>query len=1032
MWYFGDHAALDFNSGSPVPVTGSALFTNEGCSSIADNSGNLLFYTDGITVWNKVHAVMPNGFGLTGNPSTTQSALIAPMPGSSTQYYIFTIDQLGGAMRYSVVDMTLAAGMGDVVAATKNVMLHPAVSEKQCGIQRCDGNLWIISHESTTNKFYADLVTPSGISPSVTSSVGTSHAGGGGGGTFNTVGQMKMSQQGDRIALAIRDVGVFEVFNFDINTGLISSPISINPGFYPVAYGVEFSPDGSKLYGGVITSSVVYQFNLLAGSAAAISASATVVGLTSDFTNSLQLGTDGKIYVAKSISQTVGYSYIDVINNPNALGAACSYVAGGRTLGTNYSLLGLPNLLVYSSIANLNVTGSRSVCLGGSTTLTANGGTSYTWSGGTTATTSSITVSPAIATDYYVSAVTGCGILTDTIKVSVDTLVNISVSGTDSICAGQSVVLTGSGSPSYVWSGGISSTASSVTVSPASTTNYYVTGSSNACGSDTDTLKVFVDHFPNVNVTGSTSVCIGNTTTLTASGASSYVWSGASSATTPSITVSPSVASTYYVSGAANLCGSDKDTINVTVDTLVNISVSGTDSICAGQTITLSATGSPSYTWSGGIVSGASSVTVSPLSTTNYYVSGITNACGTDKDTLKVVVDHLPNITVSGTTNICSGQSTSLTATGSSSYTWTGAIFAATSSITVSPLVSSIYYVTSASNLCGNDIDTVNVSVDNLVNINVSGPDSICNGQTITLSASGSPTYTWTGGISSASGSVSVSPSVTTAYYATGALNVCGSDTDTLIVHVENVPNITESGTTTICNGQSTTLTASGYSSYVWSGASSATTASISVSPSNTSTYYVTASSLHCGTDVDTVIVSVNNYTPAHFSYSFDECTNEAVFQNLSPGAQSYYWNFGNGISSSIESPVNNYQQGIYNITFITNPGSSCADSVQQTISVVNALQKNLVMPNVFTPNGDGMNDDFKIGGLSNCKEYQLIIYNRWGQKVFETDSPSTIFWDGQNGSKKEIVEGTYFYVLTIKEGTSSSTNINGSVSVLK
>ena len=89
IWYFGDHAGLDFNSGTPVALTNSALFTNEGCSSISDNNGNLLFYTDGITVWNKFHAVMPNGTGLLGNPSTTQSAVIVPMPGSATQYYIY-------------------------------------------------------------------------------------------------------------------------------------------------------------------------------------------------------------------------------------------------------------------------------------------------------------------------------------------------------------------------------------------------------------------------------------------------------------------------------------------------------------------------------------------------------------------------------------------------------------------------------------------------------------------------------------------------------------------------------------------------------------------------------------------------------------------------------------------------------------------------------------------------------------------------------------------------------------------------------
>jgi hypothetical protein len=160
IWYFGDHAGLNFNSGSPVALLTGQLNTAEGCSSISDNTGTLLFYTDGQKVWNRNHIVMPNGFGLLGDPSTTQSALIVPIPGSATLFYIFTIDDLGGNMTYSIVDMSMAAGLGDVTA-TKNVLLHAAVSEKQASVLRCDGNIWVISHKWTSNTFYADLITPS-------------------------------------------------------------------------------------------------------------------------------------------------------------------------------------------------------------------------------------------------------------------------------------------------------------------------------------------------------------------------------------------------------------------------------------------------------------------------------------------------------------------------------------------------------------------------------------------------------------------------------------------------------------------------------------------------------------------------------------------------------------------------------------------------------------------------------------------------------------------------------------------------------
>ncbi len=158
IWCFGDHAGLDFNTPTPTALTGVQMLTQEGCTSIADTNGNLLFYSDGKTVWNKLHAVMPNGTGLLGHSSTTQAALIVPIPNSTTQYYVFTIGELGGAMYYSVVDMSLGGGNGDVVTTSKNTMLHPTVSEKQCAVKRCDGNVWLLSHEWNSNVFFADLI----------------------------------------------------------------------------------------------------------------------------------------------------------------------------------------------------------------------------------------------------------------------------------------------------------------------------------------------------------------------------------------------------------------------------------------------------------------------------------------------------------------------------------------------------------------------------------------------------------------------------------------------------------------------------------------------------------------------------------------------------------------------------------------------------------------------------------------------------------------------------------------------------------
>src|SRR5438552_12793283 len=129
VWYFGYGAGLDFNSGSPVALMGGKTNQLEGCASVADDeTGELLFYTDGLQVWNRLHQVMPNGDGLMGDGSSTQSAMIIGKPDDMGKYYVFTCDQGGyiqtnRGIHYSIVDMSLDGGLGDIVTTSKNVTL---------------------------------------------------------------------------------------------------------------------------------------------------------------------------------------------------------------------------------------------------------------------------------------------------------------------------------------------------------------------------------------------------------------------------------------------------------------------------------------------------------------------------------------------------------------------------------------------------------------------------------------------------------------------------------------------------------------------------------------------------------------------------------------------------------------------------------------------------------------------------------------------------------------------------------------------
>jgi hypothetical protein len=320
-WYFGTLAGLDFSSGTPVAVSGS-VNSSEGTASVSSASGDLMFYTDGVYVWDSTDAVMPNGAGLMGDISSTQSAIIVPSPTSQSQFYIFTTAADGGSagLRYSTVDMTLNGGLGDVTT-TKNISLTDSVTEKLCAIKDAEGTgYWIMAHIWGTNEFYAYHLTGAGIAPPVISAVGSVHTAGGGLAFQNTYGQMKFNMCGDKLALAMGYLNTAELFSFNNFTGVVSNPMSFPLGYH--VYGVEFSKSSDLLY---VTSydpiSTLNQFNITLGSASAIAASRVPISATPDL-YALQMGPDGKIYVAESFTSP----FIGVINNPDTYGFGANFV----------------------------------------------------------------------------------------------------------------------------------------------------------------------------------------------------------------------------------------------------------------------------------------------------------------------------------------------------------------------------------------------------------------------------------------------------------------------------------------------------------------------------------------------------------------------------------------------------------------------------------------------------------------------------------------------------------------------------------
>ncbi|WP_407556483.1 PKD domain-containing protein [Winogradskyella sp. 4-2091] len=393
-WYFGRNAGLDFNSGSPTVLLDGALDTNEGCAAISNTDGNLLFYTDGITVYNSNHAIMQSGTDLGGNPSSTHSAIVVPKPDEPDQYYIFTVDIWNSfnayGLSYSEVDMTLDNGLG-AVTDVKNIQLEPVVHEKVIAIlnENQDG-YWVVSHRHDSNEFLAYEVTASGVNTSpVISAVGSQT------GFFLITGQIRISPNGNRLAVARG--GEVQVFDFDNATGVISNPITIDN--IVSSYGIEFSPSGRFLY--VACYEGLYQFDLQQITEADIMASIIpLIELPGEGFTSMQIAPDGKIYVARTFRY-----YLGVINNPNTLGLNCNYVDQGVYLLGRESTLGLPTFM--QSFFNVGFE-AEDVCEGNTSSFTANISQAYDsliwdFGDGTTSTDGNPTHTYAVAGDYEVS-----------------------------------------------------------------------------------------------------------------------------------------------------------------------------------------------------------------------------------------------------------------------------------------------------------------------------------------------------------------------------------------------------------------------------------------------------------------------------------------------------------------------------------------------------------------------------------------------------------------------------------------------------
>ncbi len=979
-WYFGQYAGLDFSTNPPTPLSNCAMSTWEGCSSVSDASGNLLFYTNGVDVWNQAHVIMANGSGLFGDNSSTQSALIVKQPGTTTIYFIFSSDPNSG-LNYSVVDMSLAAGMGSVT--TKNSSLSLSTTERLCGTTHCNGNdIWVISHDNYSDVFRATLVTSVGVSnTAVLSSVGTNFGG------TNKIGSLKVSPNGKKIGTSFYNPFAFELYDFDPSTGTVSNPLTLT--VTASGYGCEFSPDGTKFYGSLWATSTasfeLVQWDICSGSDAAIQASSHSINATQ--AGQLQLGADGKIYMARAqlrkiklspeitIETVIGQSMIGVIHNPNSNSVTLNFNNTGQLVSPGLSLFGLPNIV------------------------------------------SGFYKTPVAQYSYSLNPSISC------VRVffNAPPLIKNTCSATSYTVA----------SVKWFFDDPASGLANSSTLLNPSH-DYPALGNYNAklvlytaCGGVIDTLKKIVAVGASlVNTPSAYSVCAGESLTLAASGSNTYSWS--TGANSSSIVVNPNVNTTYTVMNIDQYGCLHRSVQTVTVYAVPNVSVAGIFTLCAGRIATLTASGALSYSWNTGATNSA--INSTPAVSTSYTVTGTTyDGCSQTK-VVTVTINEAPVPVIVGNTLVCAGSVATVTALGNNNYTWNNGEIGPTFTVVGSRDLFIFSVTAHYPNGCTR-FAKVRFTVIPLPVLNLFGLDTVCAGSALTLSVSGAVSYTWNS--STKNNPATFYPLSNTTY------TLSGSDTnhcvDTEVVPIVVRPSATLSANSSkVCRDQVSRLDLNSpivpNATYIWK-PGDIPGDHIVVTASATTLYTVTSNLDGCKSSATSTLEVLP--TPSLVVSKDIEIVPGSSTQLFVSGSDSVTWKPVDFLSCSdcinpICTPVESIQY------CVSSAIGQCSAVACVSVTVSCNSGHDLSVPNAFTPNDDKQNDSFCLQGWEECiSNFAVIIFDRWGEKVFESNDPS-FCWDGYYRGQL-LNSGVYVYVINAKKhGEKSGFTKKGNINLIK
>lgn len=624
-WCFGKKGGVNFNTATPTSFL-SNMDVSEGGSSISDRTtGQLLFHTNGVVVWDKTGAVMPNGTGVgTDNiHSCQQGCVIVPHPGNPRMYYIFTLNDnsTAGDLAYSLVDMSLNGGNGDVVSGQKKIVLTTGMTEGMAVYTGCSDNSWVVVFERSVSRFHAYAISATGVSTTPVTSTVTYPA------QVRDISGIKIAPNGKLLAHAIYRSTVAPVksfvtiHDFDASTGVISNTRIIGLQNFSTDnyYSPEFSPDASKLYTSSFGRKAIYQFDLTTPTAAAISASKSVIANSNSNIGDLQLGPDGNIYISYMSS-----SFLGRITNPNLLSPGAVVVQNAVALAVGSSAeLSLPQQVadLVQSTGDENSNTDTTFCKGESIMLQAPAGRAlYTWNTGATG----AAFLAANKGTYWVSSTRMCKKYTDTFTLS-ETDLSFNLGNDTSICTGTSFKLepsfTASGI-SFLWND--NSTSSSYTVKNSG--QYFVTVAKDACTAS-DTLNVTIDSTAMFKLSNDTAICKGHEYMLAGPEGLTYKWNTGSKS--QNITVKNS--GIYWLVAQSSTCR-HSDSIIVKVDdpyfTLGNDTL-----VCNGKAVELqiSSLANSSYRWFDSDTQQDKKITAPGI-----YYGTAENKCGIFSDTIAV------------------------------------------------------------------------------------------------------------------------------------------------------------------------------------------------------------------------------------------------------------------------------------------------------------------------------------------------------------------------------------------------------------